>query len=135
MKSRWLFAVLLAGIAYLVIGLVSADLAARAATHRGVVGWRLAAWLLSGVVFAAHIVHDQFRLRLPLLPTAWHAAAGAALGAFGLAVAMNIHSYSLASDHRTFQLRVWSLLLWPLITFVPALIAALVASAILRRLR
>ena len=47
--------IILASIAYAVIAVVTAALAATAASPAGVKGWRLAAWVLGLVVFAAHI--------------------------------------------------------------------------------
>jgi hypothetical protein len=94
--------------------------------------WRLAAWAVSAVGFAAHIAYERFRLRDPPGLAALHVALAAALGAFGLAVGANIHSLSVGSDrHR--QLLLLSLAIWPVITAVPAFLVALVANVVLRR--
>jgi hypothetical protein len=70
-------------------------------------------------------------MRFSALSTAFHAALGAALGAFGLAVAATIHGYRVATPHlRAIKL---ALLLWPLITALPAFVVAFVAALVIRR--
>lgn len=129
-SSNWVSATFVAGCLYLLIGLVSADLAA------GVPGprqrfWRTMAWLLSAIVFGIHVARDRIRMRYGAVPTALHAALGAALGAFGLAVAATIHGYHVATPHlRALKL---SLLIWPIITALPAFLVAFVAAVVLRR--
>src|SRR5689334_12500596 len=97
-KSTWVSATLIAGCLYLLIGLVSAELAG------GIFGprmrfWRGIAWLLSAIVFAIHIARERIRMRYGAAATAWHAALGAAFGAFGLAVAATIHGYRVGTPH------------------------------------
>ncbi|MFL5483914.1 MAG: hypothetical protein ACJ8AK_17165 [Gemmatimonadaceae bacterium] len=119
-----------AGCLYLLIGLVSAELAG------GVPGprqrfWRGMAWLLSAIVFGVHVARDRIRMRYRATSTAFHAALGTALGAFGLALAATIHGYRVSTPHlRSIQL---SLLIWPLITALPAFLVALVVAVVLRR--
>src|SRR5437763_142750 len=74
-------ALILAAAAYAAIGIVFAALPADAHHVRV---WRLAAWLASAVVAAAHILYEQYRLRSSPRATALHAAGAVALGAFGL---------------------------------------------------
>jgi hypothetical protein len=127
MKSRvWLGAALVAGILYLVIGRAFAV----PATH--VIGWRWAAWLASGIVFAAHIGYEHTRLRHPPRFTALHASVGVAIGAFGLAVMGALHSLSSTSTNRS----AWFLALvaWPAFTAIPAFCASFVAALVLARL-
>ena len=70
-------------------------------------------------------------MRYGTTSTAFHAAMGAALGAFGLAVAATIHGYRVGTPHlRAIKL---SLVIWPLITAVPAFLVAFVAAVVLRR--
>ena len=129
-QSKWVSATFVAGCLYLLIGLVAADLAG------GIPGprqrfWRGMAWLLSAIVFGTHIARDRIRMRFRATSTAFHAALGAALGAFGLAVAATIHGYHVATPHlRALKL---SLLIWPVITAVPAFLVAFVAAVVLRR--
>src|SRR5256885_16662172 len=78
---------MLVAVAYAAIGIVFARLAVDA-NHVRV--WRLAAWLASAVVAAAHIWYEQYRLGSSPRPTALHAAGAVALGALGLALAPNL---------------------------------------------
>jgi hypothetical protein len=119
--------VLLAGVAYLLIG----RLFVIPTTH--VQAWRLAAWLLSGVVIALHIGHEHFRLGHTPRVTAAHAALAVAIGAFALAVTAMVRSMWITAAIRP----VWllALLIWPLATAVPALLVAFVAAAVLARIR
>lgn len=129
-RSTWVRATLIAGSLYLLIGLVAAKLAG------GVWGppmrfWRGAAWLLSAIVFGIHVARDRIRIRYSATSTAAHAALGAALGAFGLAVSATIHGYRVGTPHlRALKL---SLLVWPLMTAVPAFVVAFIAAVALRR--
>ena len=89
------------------------------------------AWVLSAITFGVHIARDRMRMRYGPAPTAFHVALGAALGAFGLAVAATIHGYRVATPHlRAIKL---SLLIWPIITAVPAFLVAFVIAVVLRR--
>ena len=122
---------LLVAVAYALSGVGFGILASSAdANHARL--WRLAAWLASGVVAAAQIGYEHFRLGSSPRSTAWHAAGAVALGAFGLALAANIHSL-LASGHGQ-RLPLIALVAWPVITAVPAFLAALVLAAVLARL-
>lgn len=124
--------VLLVGIAYLVIGLAFGALAGAAATHQGLVMWRLAAWVASGVVYAAHIGYLRLRVGRSTASTAWQAALGAALGALGLAVVGPVR-VALGGGHHGLAW-VLALVLWPLITGVPAFLVAYAAAALVARL-
>jgi hypothetical protein len=115
------------GLGYALVGIVFAV----PTSH--VRAWRLAAWAVSAVGFAAHIAYERFRLRSPPGSAALHVALAAALGAFGLAVGANIHSLSAGADDRHRLLLLLSLAIWPVITAVPAFLVALVASVVLRR--
>jgi hypothetical protein len=125
-SQTWVRAALLVGVVYFLTGRVFA----LPSNHVG--GWRLAAWVVSGAVFAAHIAHEHFRLRNTARPTAWHASAGVAFGAFALALAANIHDLGSASGYRPRMLI--ALGAWPLLTAVPAFIVALAVAALLARL-
>ena len=117
---------LLLGVVYFLIGRVFA----LPADH--VHEWRLAAWMVSGVAYAAHIGYEHFKLRSSPRSTAVHVAVAVAIGAFALAVAGMIHSLSTASTIRPAWLL--ALLIWPAVTAVPAFLGALVAGAVLQRL-
>ena len=116
-------------LAYMTIGIVFAALAKSAdADHVG--PWRLAAWVASAVVYAAHIWNEH-RVASPPRPAALHVAAAVTLGAFGLALAANIHSLSIAT-HSQHSLLL-ALVAWPAITALPAFLAALVVAGVLAR--
>lgn len=121
------------GLAYLVVGVVTASLAGSAASHRMVVVWRLVAWLVSAVVFAAHIGFESLRLRSSVRTTALHASLGAALGAFGLAAAANVHALWVVRGWKL--LHAVALVVWPVGTALPAFVVALAAAAWLARAR
>ena len=132
-RQRSLSTVIIVGVLYLVIAFVSGELAGAAASDQMQFFWRLSAFVISGVVFAAHIAYEHFRLRNTALPTAWHASMGVAVGAFALALAANIHDLGSASGYRLRMLI--ALVAWPLLTGVPAFLVALGTAAVLARLR
>lgn len=117
----------LLGIGYALVGI----LFALPRTH--VQFWRLSAWLVSGVGYAAHVAHERFRLQSPPARAALHVALAAALGAFGLAVGANVHSLTAGSTSQHRQLVLLSLGTWPVITALPAFLIAFGASAVLAR--
>jgi len=127
---RWVRALLLVGVLYLVAGLVFAALAGSAGSNQVRAAWRLAAWVISAAAFAAHIGYEQVRLRTSPRITALHASLAVALGAFGLAVAASLHGQAV---HRHFP--AFALVLWPVLTALPAFVVALAAAAVLNRAR
>ena len=122
----WFAWALLAGTLYVIIGVGFAPLSVPS-----VFFWRLAAWMVSGVVYAAHIGYEHFRIRSSPRSTALHVAFGAAVGAFGLATAAIGHS--LVTGTGNLRLLRIALLIWPLITGVPTFLVALVLTAVLAR--
>jgi hypothetical protein len=127
-RQRWVGVALLAGVVYALVGIVFAW----PTTH--VPMWRLAAWLVSGAVFAAHIGYERFALAIPPHRAAVHVALAAALGAFGLAVGALMHSLSSGSPAGHRRLILIALVAWPLITGLPAFVVALGLSQVLTRL-
>lgn len=125
--------VLLVGAAYCAVGLLFGGLAARAASPEAMVGWRRAAWLVSAITFGAHVWHAQVRRASPVRTTSLHAAGAAALGAFGLAVAANVHAL-FARAHDSGGLAS-ALVVWPVVVALPAYVAALAAARLLARAR
>ena len=93
--------------------------------------WRLAAWVVSGAVYAAHIWYEHFALRNLTRTTALHVAIAVAIGGFGLAVAGMTRSLYTTSQIRPGW--VLALLLWPALTAVPAFLVALAVAAVLPR--
>jgi len=123
---------LLVAVAYPVIGIVTAELSSVASSPRMSTVWRLSAWVLSLIAFVSHVLYEQFRLRSGVRAGATHVAMAVALGAFLLAAAGPVRSHWGAADF--WRVSVLSLPLWPILTGVPAFLAALVAGAVLRRL-
>src|ERR671937_1504351 len=120
-RQVWIRAAILVGVVYLLIG----RLFAAPASHQRL--WRLAAWVVSGVLYAAHIGYEHFKLRQSTRDTALHVALAVAIGAFLLAVAGGLHSLATTSSVR--PLWFLALGLWPIATAVPAFFVALVAAA------
>ena len=127
-QRRWRRAVILLGVLYLAVGLTFGALAGTSSSHMRV-AWRLSAWLTSGAAFLAHIWHEHFRLRHSPATIAMHASLAAGLGAFGLAVAANIHAQRSGSSHK--GALALALVAWPVLTAVPAFVVALGAAALL----
>lgn len=126
-QRGWLGAALLAGAAYLLIGVLFPI----PASHRP--EWRLAAWIVSLVVFGAHFAYERVQLRDTPPRVGFHVAVGVALGAFALAVAGMLHDLTTTSRIRS----VWwlALVLWPVVSAVPAFVVTLVAATMSTRLR
>ena len=97
--------------------------------------WRFAAWLVSAVAYATHIAYEHVRMRSTPGRTARHVALAVALGAFGLALSATIHSLLVASTGQQRRLVRLALVIWPIITGLPAFLVALAASEVLTRLR
>lgn len=130
---RWLRWAILFGIVYLIIGLAFGELANLATSDEMRVVWRLAAWVVSAVAFATHIGYEHFHMHSMPRLTALHASLGAAIGAFGLAGAANVHLWLSGQGNQL--LLALALVLWPIITAVPAFLVALVLAAVLTRMR
>jgi ABC-type amino acid transport system permease subunit len=92
--------------------------------------WRLAAWAVSGVIYISHIAYEQFRLRNSRVATSVHAALAAALGGFLLAVGATVHA-ALTPTHAPYWRFRLALVVWPIITGVPAFFVALVITVVL----
>ena len=125
--KQWLRVVVLVGAAYLLVGIVFA----LPANHARV--WRLAAWVVSGVAYAIHVGYECVRLRNSSRSAALHVAMAAALGAFGLAVAANIHSLGVTTSGQHQRRLLVALVVWPVITGVPAFLVGLGACGLLAR--
>jgi hypothetical protein len=126
-RQPWVRPAVVLGLGYALVGIVFAA----PATH--VQAWRLAAWVVSAMGYAAHIAYERGRLRHSPGSAALHVAVAVALGAFGLAVRANIHSLSAESTNPHRSLLLLSLALWPVLTALPAFIVALVANVVLAR--
>jgi uncharacterized membrane protein YhdT len=131
-RTAWIWSMLAVATIYVVVGIVTADLAGSASTPRGVTGWRQAAWLLSIVVFIGNLVYDHVRFRNAARDSAVHVAAAVALATFVLAAVGPVRSHWGNPDIA--RVALLSLPLWPILAGVPAFLVALLAKPILRRL-
>lgn len=135
-RDRWLWAGIVVGVAYLVVGLVFGSLAGQAGSHQMRVTWRLAAWVAGATAFVAHIGYEHLRLRSSPRTTAMHTSLSVALGALALAVAANVHAHVVAANNQ--RLLAVALVVWPVLAGLPAFILALAAASglsFLRRIR
>ena len=130
---RWLRMAVLCAIAYPVVGIAFAALANPSVSNAMRITWRLAAWLACAAVFAAHLGYEHVRLRNQPLRAAGHVAVAVAVGAFALAVWVNVHGRWVASSHHS-PLAPLALIVFPAVTAAPAFVVALVAGAALTRM-
>jgi hypothetical protein len=128
-KYHWLFAVVLFATVYFVVGFAFPN---PPASNPNQFKWRLASWLICGVAFALQIALEHFRFRNSPLTTSLHASASVALAAFALAAAANVHALSARSGNE--RLLAMALVIWPILTGLPAFVVAWAAAAVLTRL-
>jgi hypothetical protein len=127
-RQPWFLTALLVGVVYFLVGELFA------LPTNDVRAWRLAAWLVSAVVYTAHLGYEYFGLGNSPRSTAVHAATAVAVGAFALAVAATVHSWLVPSTTPSVQFLL-ALVVWPAVTALPAFLVAYVAVAVLARLR
>ena len=125
-QRLWLRAVLLTGALYCAIGIGFSAFAARSSSQRVVVAWNVASFVVSLVVFAVHIGYEHFAIGNRPLIVAWHASLAVALGSFLLAVSANINSFRVANSQH--GLLAIALIVWPLMTGIPAFVVALIGA-------
>jgi hypothetical protein len=118
------------GAVYFIVAYVSIPLATGSSAQ--VRGWRLTAWALSAVNFAAHIMFEQRRVRSTPASTALYVAVAVAIGAFGLALAAWVRAV-ITGTGKPVSLGI-AMVVWPIITAVPAYGVALLAAAVLTRI-
>ena len=126
-RQSWVRTAVFLAIGYAAVGIVFAV----PATHVQV--WRLAAWVVSAIGYAAHIAYERFRLKNSPGSAALHVAFAVGLGAFGLALGANIHSLSAGSTNQHRQLLLLSLAICPVKTALPAFFVAFVTNMVLTR--
>ena len=129
-KRRWIISVLIIGGIYCLDGIVFGKFAGLSKSPAMVFIWRLAAWVTSAVLFAGNIWYEYYRLKNAPFKTALHVSLASALGAFGLAVAANIHAQFVQTANQI--MLALSLIIWPLLTMVPAFIVAFVITSLLQ---
>src|ERR1043166_2650465 len=98
MRPTGVRSILLAGAAYIIVGIGTASLAGTASSSAGVKAWRLAAWLLSLAIFAAHFALER-RARSRGLHIAARVALAVALGAFGVAALGPVRAHWAEPSH------------------------------------
>jgi len=133
-NQPWLRMALFVALVYPVVGITFAALANPSTSHGMRINWRLAAWLVSAAAFAAHLGYEHFRLRSSPLRAALHISGAVGLGAFVLAVWVNVHGQWVASSHQS-PLAPLALVVFPAVTGVPAFVVAIAALAVLARMR
>lgn len=129
-RLRGLRAAVLLGVAYFVVGMLFGELASRAGSNQVRVAWRLAAWVISAALFAAHLGYQHARLRSSPGSTALHASLAVGLGAFALAVEAIAHVHA-----RPGHSRYPAYLVWPVLISLPAFVVALASATVLSRAR
>ena len=117
----------------MVAGLAFTAFASWSHSQRGVFAWRLASFIVSLIAFVSHIAYERYLAGSRPLIAALRAAVAVALGALGLAVAANIHSVGVeGANHR---LLAMALIIWPVMTGLPAFVVAWAVSAGLKVFR
>lgn len=130
-KSKsWVAAVIGAGVFYFLIGFGVAAFARWSTFGLTALTWNRLAFLFSAIVFVAHMIYEHTRVDGTPRKTAWHASLAVALGAFGLALAANIHDLGSPNGYRPRMLI--ALAAWPLITAVPAFFVALILAIVFK---
>ena len=127
---RWARAAALFAIVYLAVGVLFPNPSAADAMQ---FAWRLAAWLICFTAFLTHIWFERSRLRSLPRRAALHVAAAVAVGGLGLAAVANIHARVAGSGN--LRLLALALVIWPVMTALPAFVVALAVASGLARLR
>ena len=127
-KPPWISHAILIGIVYALIGIFFAV----PSTH--VQAWRYAAWITSAVVYATHICFEYFRQRNSAKSTALHVAIAVAIGGFALAIGAVLHSLFVSPNYSRWRFGL-ALVLWPILTGLPAFVVALVITLLLNLVR
>jgi len=127
-RHSWFGKAIVIGVLYCVIGI------GFALPSDHVRMWRLAAWAASAALYAVHIAYEHSRVLNSSRSTALHVAIAVAIGGFGLAVAATIHSLFAPPNYTRWRF-VLALVIWPIITALPAFIVALAIAWVLARLR
>src|SRR5262245_51147291 len=126
-SNTWVRAASVAALVYPTVGITFAAPLHPSSSHAAVLAWRLAAWFVSAATFAIHLGYELLRLRSSPVRGAIHTSAAVGLGAFLLAVWVNVHAHwSTAAP-----LAPWALVLFPAVTGVPAFLVGLVALEVL----
>ncbi len=117
-KRKEALAVVVASVAYVTIGVVTAVLARNAPSPAATTGWRLVALGLSVAVFVTHVTVSRRGNRRSPSVAAWLVALSVAVSAFILAAAGPVRSHWSEPDFT--RGAGLSLILWPPLTGLPA---------------
>ena len=123
--------IVLAAAAYVLIGTGTSMLSAAAPSVALGKGWRLAAWVLSVMVFSIHFAIERQHHQRPVR-VATRVALAVAIGAFGVAALGPVRMHW--GEPTRGKLVLLSLVAWPILTGVPAFVVALVGAVALDRL-
>jgi len=124
----WISNAILVGVAYTAIGILFA------VPNTHVQAWRFAAWIMSAIVYATHIWYEYFRLRNSGKSAALHVATAVGIGGLGVAMGALVHSLFAPPHYSRWRFGL-ALILWPILTAIPAFIVALVTTLLLNLLR
>jgi hypothetical protein len=127
----WIRAAAIAAVVYPTVGVSFSIPPGMSSSHGVAVAWRLAAWLVAAVTFTAHLAYEHVRLRNPPLRAAIHSSAAVALGAFLLAIWVNVRLHWAPQQS---PLAPLALILFPALAGVPAFLVGLTTLAAIRRL-
>src|ERR1051325_9669154 len=128
-QAGWLGRALVYALIYIVVGVLFAQLAGHS-TFVGARFWRLAAWLVSAIAFGTHVQYERVTAGRTFLATGLHAGIAAALGAFGLALTAIVHRQVVGLPRS--GLLGAALIIWPVLTFIPALLVGMAAATLMR---
>ena len=132
-RQLWIRMFLVIGALYCTVGIAFGAFAGWSTSNRMVVAWRVASFVVSAIAFAIHIGYEHFTLANRPVTVALHTSLSVALGAFGLALAANIYAIRVPSaSHRLLAI---ALVVWPLMTGIPAFVVALISAFGLSLLR
>ena len=127
-KPPWISRLILIGIVYALIGVFFA------VPNTHVQAWRYAAWIASAIVYATHIWYEYFRQHNSAKSTALHVAIAVAIGGLALAVGAVLNSLFASPNYSRWRFGL-ALLLWPIITGLPAFVVALGITVLLNLFR
>ena len=125
-QNSWLRSAIVFGFSYAAVGILLA------LPTSNVRAWRLAAWALSALLYVFHISYEQLKLRYAPRLMALHVASAVGMGALLLAVSATIHSL-FAPPHYSRWKFALALVLWPIITGLPAFLFAFMIGLVLRQ--
>jgi hypothetical protein len=133
-RKLWALVAIIVGVGYFLVAILSTTLSNSAASNQLRVGWRLAAWVVSAAVYAAHLAYEHYRLNNSYLVIALHVTMAVAIGAFLLAVSASVHALTVTSHAPWWQYGL-ALVVWPVATALPAFLFGLTISWVLLLLR